>query len=447
MEPNMQDLIARYSRDLLEYGRAHGVTDDDESRTADIVTGSAAVPASTVLTPTQASVAALDNAALAAYTSGLSVGDILDAPPDPTAFIEVDAPTAQVETAPAPVDDGPVLYEDFQAAGGMGTDPGRVVFASKGAAGQQATPPSRAELIRPAPARPATETWTTSAPTRAQRTQTGGTQTTGGGSRIQSGGTQATGGTARGQSSQTNVRQQRTVQPRPAQRPATGTAAQSTAEVTRQNVTADPMKTVQGQMFDQLEKVIMPLRPDDDSLGATYTGAMSAGQNLPDLDADTGDVLGFTTGDLLQLQSMNADRVQNIDVSSMIGPTDGRGWLKVQVYASEAHFPLSNARVVVFQTAGGKNYVIYDKLTDTSGVIEGMVLPAPHKEYSLTPEGVTGKHSQPFASYNLYVEHPGFLRKTYPEISVFDGVDSVKPVFLTPKTVGMADIPPIDFYA
>ncbi|MCL2023687.1 MAG: hypothetical protein FWG82_04880 [Oscillospiraceae bacterium] len=126
----------------------------------------------------------------------------------------------------------------------------------------------------------------------------------------------------------------------------------------------------------------------------------------------------------------------------------GKGWLKLQVYQSEARFPLEGARAVIFNSAGGKYNVIYDKVTDALGQIEPLSLPAPHREFNLSPEGAAGKHTMPCTVYSLYVEHPGFMRKIYPEISVFDGVDSVKPVILTPKSAGMADkMPIIDFYA
>jgi hypothetical protein len=325
----MQDMISRYSKELMEYGRRN-LSQEDRER--------------------------LSAAAQAAQ----------------------DALTRQSTQASGTA---PVLYEDFSAAGGQGGSAGRVVFGR----GTAAQPQRRQRAVAP----------------------------------------------------QQAPQQGRVVQPR----------AQAAAPLQEGD---DAKKTAQGRHFARLENEIIPLREDDEAIGERYiTPAIAAGQDLPDLDEENAnpDVLGFSSEDLQQLQDMNARRVENIDVNRLISPTDGRGWLKVQVFSSEARFPLSNARVVVFQTLNGRNFVIYDKLTDINGTVEGLVLPAPHKEYSLSPEGVAGKHSIPYSTYNIYVEHPAFLRKVFPEVSVFDGVDSVKPVILTPRSEGMASTPAIDFYA
>jgi hypothetical protein len=398
----MQDMIARYSRELLDYGRQHGSRPSGAPQAA-------AQGTQTAQTARQS--AAAEEVSEAAYAG--------------------QAP--QQETpAQAAVQETPVLYEDLQSAGNAENNAsGRIIFGT----GSRSTA---------APPRPAQEQWT---PTRAAAESTPPKQTRPAApAEPAETGTQrqtlsAATGTAAAQNTGMAVNNRRTAR-QTQQRALNGAAAGASLPPAH----GDPLKTSQSRIFARLEDEIVPLRPDDDSLGQGYTAAMSAGQNLPDLNTDTGEVLGFSSGDLLQLQNMNADRVQNIDVSSLIAAADGRGWLKVHVFASEARFPLSNARVVVFQTMNGKNYVIYDKLTDSNGVVEDMVLPAPRKEYSLSPNGVSGKHSIPYSTYNLYVDHPGFLRKSYPEISVFDGVDSIKPVILTPKTMGMANIPAINFY-
>ena len=128
--------------------------------------------------------------------------------------------------------------------------------------------------------------------------------------------------------------------------------------------------------------------------------------------------------------------------ASLLG--SGRGELRVQVFASEGVYPVSNARVVVYQTSGGKNMVLYDAFTDASGSVGGMLLPAP--ERSSLDEARRTPGERPYFEYSVYVEHPGFLRISYPVVTIYDGVESIKPILLVPKTIGMEEPPPIEFY-
>ena len=304
MDNSMQDMIARYSRELLEYGKHHvGAISEAPQPTMHEVK----IPEEKKIT----------------YTHEPAAAEVA------------------VEKAP------PVLYEDFQAAGGAVPTPGRVVFGT-------------GANIHTAP-QPAHEQW---APAMAPVKES--------------------------------------LQPK-----ASAVPVQKTAKAPQSQMAYTPPK-----------------------------------HNVVAANA------GFSDDNLQHLQNMNAQRVQHIDVNSVMRPHEGRGWLKPQVFASDAMYPLPGARVVVFQTVNGKHYVIYDKMTNSSGMIDDMVLPAPRREFALSPEGMAGKHSIPYATYNLYVEHPDFLRKSYPEISVFDGVDSVKPIILTPKNSGMTEmVPMMDFYS
>jgi len=117
----------------------------------------------------------------------------------------------------------------------------------------------------------------------------------------------------------------------------------------------------------------------------------------------------------------------------------GRGALKVQVFASDGAYPIANTRVAVFRSVGGRNRLLHDCLTDVNGLAENLLLPA--------PDPLPAAQGPAFASYGVLVEHPAYLRSVFPQVAVYDGVESIKPVFLLPKLPGMRELPEVIFDA
>lgn len=106
------------------------------------------------------------------------------------------------------------------------------------------------------------------------------------------------------------------------------------------------------------------------------------------------------------------------------------GTLRVQVFAADRSFPVSNARVrvtVPFLT-GSKE--LFDGRTDSDGIVENINLPAPNKNLSLDEDNTT----EPFALYNITVDHPDFAESVFSNVPVFDSVKSIQPVELVPLT-------------
>lgn len=119
----------------------------------------------------------------------------------------------------------------------------------------------------------------------------------------------------------------------------------------------------------------------------------------------------------------------------------GSGALKVQVFAAQGVYPVSGARVAVFRAHNGRNLLLYDNVSDDNGFVQGVILPAP----SVEDTGERALGERPFASYSVFIEHPGYLRAVFRNIAVYDGVESIKPVFLIPQSTGMKQPPPIEF--
>ena len=106
-----------------------------------------------------------------------------------------------------------------------------------------------------------------------------------------------------------------------------------------------------------------------------------------------------------------------------------KGTLRVQVSVADGAFPVANAVVAVL--AG--ETVLYRVETDSSGIAEGITLPARDRALS----GAENTAAQSGAAYTVTVEHDGFLPVTR-EIEIYADTESLLPVELIPTEWGNA---------
>jgi hypothetical protein len=104
--------------------------------------------------------------------------------------------------------------------------------------------------------------------------------------------------------------------------------------------------------------------------------------------------------------------------------------LKVQVFAAEQSFPISNAKVSVTVMLKMGEKELYNGYTDIDGVVDNISLPAPDNSYSLDENNTI----MPYAVYNLTVTHPKYASAEFKRVPVFDSVISIQPVQLVPLT-------------
>lgn len=105
---------------------------------------------------------------------------------------------------------------------------------------------------------------------------------------------------------------------------------------------------------------------------------------------------------------------------------DSTGTLRVQVFAADRVYPIPSARVRV--TGSGNNRVYFDGLTDSSGIVDNISLPAPSSVYSQEPS-----LTRPYALYDLLVDRSGYVSHRYLKIPVFSGIKSIQNVQLVPS--------------
>lgn len=107
------------------------------------------------------------------------------------------------------------------------------------------------------------------------------------------------------------------------------------------------------------------------------------------------------------------------------------GALKVQVFMAGRAYPVSSANVII---TGRDGRVYFDGFTDTNGAISRLLLPAPKKQFSQSPQ-----ETPPYAQYDIFVSHPRFQSRRYLGVPVFAGVESIQNIQLLPLGTDEAD--------
>lgn len=103
------------------------------------------------------------------------------------------------------------------------------------------------------------------------------------------------------------------------------------------------------------------------------------------------------------------------------------GKLRVQAYASQQVFPISNAKITVTKDFEDGRHTFSDAYTDIDGVAENIVLPTKDKSLSLSAGGEI-----PFATYTVTVTHPNFTTQIYENVPIFDSIESMQPAAMLP---------------
>lgn len=115
-----------------------------------------------------------------------------------------------------------------------------------------------------------------------------------------------------------------------------------------------------------------------------------------------------------------------------INQNPGRGSLKVQVSAANRSFPVKNVFVDVALVQNGMRYSIYHDVTDSSGIVNEIVLPSCLAADNNSPE-TAGKSD---TTYLVSVYHPAFEEIVDFPVTIQDRIETILPVALEPLTDG-----------
>ena len=104
------------------------------------------------------------------------------------------------------------------------------------------------------------------------------------------------------------------------------------------------------------------------------------------------------------------------------------GALRVQAFIGAQGFPVSGALVTVSAAFKDGERVLYAVKTNSDGIADNLILPAPDREASQIPGS-----QNPFAEYNVSVSHPDYRTALFTGVPVFAGVKSIQPVVFLPR--------------
>lgn len=120
------------------------------------------------------------------------------------------------------------------------------------------------------------------------------------------------------------------------------------------------------------------------------------------------------------------------EFEDFISKNPGRGSLKVQVSAANRSFPVKNVFVDVAMVQNGVRYSIYHDVTDSSGIVNEIVLPSCMGSDNNSPE-TAGKSD---ATYLVSVFHPAFQEIVDFPVTIQDRIETILPVALEPLNDG-----------
>lgn len=131
--------------------------------------------------------------------------------------------------------------------------------------------------------------------------------------------------------------------------------------------------------------------------------------------------------------NFNDESFKNTDIyKRFITTNTGEGYLKIRAYAASQALPISNLNIVVSKTIGNNNIIFFEGATNSSGVIERIVLPAPEQNTDdlIIPNSI---------SYDIKATYePDNTTSTY-RINIYDNIYVVQTINIVPTMNVMGD--------
>lgn len=129
------------------------------------------------------------------------------------------------------------------------------------------------------------------------------------------------------------------------------------------------------------------------------------------------------------LPALDTPAVPDSEMDAYLEKNCEQGVLRVQAFQGRQAIPIEGVAVTVRCPIGGDQMIFFQGQTDSSGVIDPILLPAPKPETSLSP-GQDG----PCSEYEVVAEHPSFDTLTT-HIMVFPGIKTIQPLQMRLKAV------------
>lgn len=117
----------------------------------------------------------------------------------------------------------------------------------------------------------------------------------------------------------------------------------------------------------------------------------------------------------------NEEFKKTLTYNEFSNENSGEGILKIQASAASRAIPLKNVSIVVSKIIDGNRIVFYNGLTDESGIIESIILPA---QKSLGE--ITSSSDVVYTTYDVSAKYLDYDKDF--NVSIFDGIKVIQPV-------------------
>lgn len=106
------------------------------------------------------------------------------------------------------------------------------------------------------------------------------------------------------------------------------------------------------------------------------------------------------------------------------------GILLVRTTTASGAYPVSDVNVSISGASDVGHDMRISVLSDESGITQPILLPAPPRALSLSPDST----EEAFSRYDVEIYKEGYYRKKLYDVAIFSGITSVLPINMIPST-------------
>lgn len=125
-----------------------------------------------------------------------------------------------------------------------------------------------------------------------------------------------------------------------------------------------------------------------------------------------------------EVRSVQQQDEQPLSYAEFLAKNPYTGQLKIQAFRGDQAFPVPQVQVSVTREFTDGRRVFFEGVTDENGIIDGIVLPAPSRVDSLTPNGPITT-----AVYDIQAQHPQY-QTIRSQAEIFEGITAIQPLRL-----------------
>ncbi len=198
-----------------------------------------------------------------------------------------------------------------------------------------------------------------------------------------------------------------------------------------------------GRKQNKSVPIIAEVQQNNDSTSQVDTQYIQTppAQNIPPVQATQGYTTSFipnTVGDsnITSQPIPNTNTLYTVEsipiietYQDFLTKNTDTGSLKIQAYAAQQAIPVSGVNVTISKQFSDLKKVFYENLvTDESGIIDNIILPAPSPDLSMDPNG-----DIPYENYDVVARNDKYYMQTFLRVPIFPNTKSIQPIALVPN--------------